>query len=132
MIFLRGECSCKLESMNKEQYIMGGVGMKYEFEKVFFFFLQLRYYTLYVTYINRDSGRKHHQTNTIITIFKMFNKLTTTFALVLVTLFSLNQAANSSNSTSSSAANMVHLTSVDSVKAMVLALAVAVGVSITI
>lgn len=51
MIFLRGECSCKLESMNKEQYIMGGVGMKYEFEKVFFFFLQLRYYLLYVSHI---------------------------------------------------------------------------------
>ena len=62
----------------------------------------------------------------------MFNKLSTTFALVLVTLFAVNQAANSSNGTSSSGANIIHLTNGDSIKAMVLALAVAVGVSITV
>lgn len=61
----------------------------------------------------------------------MFNKLNTTFALFLITLFAVTQAANSSNSTSG-ANSLAHLSDGNSLKVMIMALAVAIGVSVVV
>lgn len=91
----------------------------------------LQYVLLKIWYIKPMIITKSSNNSTT----KMFNKLNTTFALFLVTLFAFTQAANSSansSNTTNGANSLAHLSDGNSLKVMIMALAVAIGVSVVV